>query len=211
MIDKVTILDKPGQYKIGGRIKFYATKKEAAISLDEKEVKGVDFSANEEIKLIVYGSYYEYYSAVVDVFDRDFKVLKVKNICTNGEGKGPEDLKVDMECKLSIMFKNENNDTMSLEVRLRDLSASGFCFVSQKDLAQDIRYELIFSILKEPIIINFDILRKVYRYEEKEYVYGCKFVNLDEKEEEMLRQQVYHTNYVALKKLNYKNKLKQEV
>jgi len=59
--------------------------------------------------------------------------------------------------------------------------------------------QIIFIANKD--LINFDILRKVYRYEEKEYVYGCKFVNLDEKEEEMLRQQVYHTNYVALKKI----------
>lgn len=106
------------------------------------------------------------------------------------------DVRVDFEIIIKIYYK-EDGDEIPVEVRLRDLSCGGMCFVCKEELNMDYDYSFMTSWTETPILVDFKLLRK----EEANYnmfSYGCEFLNLLRAEESILRASVFKiqaTNY----------------
>ncbi len=190
MKDKVVILDEMGKYEASGLVHCNHERTDATIFLGEDEnVSEFEFPKDKVLKLIVRGSYYELYMAKVQHFDAQNKELHIYNM-TNDEQSMKEDLKVEVNYKINIMYY-ENDDMVSATAETRDLSAGGFCFEMEPNLEVDKEYEAVFSFLEEAVIIRFKIVRKIYHDTDNKYIYGCKFMNLSRKEEEMIRKKVF--------------------
>ncbi len=190
MKDKVVILDEMGKYEASGLVHCNHERTDATIYLEEDEnISEFQFPKDKMLKLIVRGSYYELYVAKVEQYDNNTRKLYIYNM-TNDEQSLKEDLKVEVNYNINIMYY-ENDNMISAEAETRDLSAGGFCFVMKANLEVDKEYEAVFSFLEEAIIIRFKIVRKIYHDTDNKYIYGCKFVNLSRKEEEIIRKKVF--------------------
>lgn len=190
MKDKVVILDEMGKYEGTGRVHCNHERTDAVIHLDEQEdIEISQFPKDKKLKLIVRGSYYELYMAKVEQYDEVTKQLRIYEM-TNDEQSMKEDLKVEVSYKINIMYF-ENQDMLSLAAEMRDLSAGGFCFELSRNLEVEKEYEAVFDFLEEASIIRFKVVRKIYHDTDDKYIYGCKFLHLSRKEEELIRKKVF--------------------
>lgn len=190
MDNKTVLLSGDRKYSACGFSKFDPSGEMAAITLENiSDVEKSGIYKGENISFIVNGSYYEYYNAVVERIDRENGVIYVGNL-ENDAKELNKDIKVEVDMIFRI-FYYEGEKIFSREVNVKDMSAGGFCFVCRDKLDMENKYEAILQVSEEPIIVDFKIVRRLCHEDEKEYVYGCSFVGLCMKEEEMIRKKVY--------------------
>ena len=76
-------------------------------------------------------------------------------------------------------------------VSLKDISAGGIRFVTDRDLPEQLgRYEVAFERSKQPVVLEFTILRKS-QGDDGSFLYGCQFVNLSADQEQLVREYVF--------------------
>ncbi len=77
-------------------------------------------------------------------------------------------------------------------VEIRDISAGGFCFDFNSPvlLDQDTLYQTEFKKGRVPIDLTFKILR-VIPHSATNYTYGCQFVDLSARNEEIIREFIF--------------------
>lgn len=190
MEDRVTVLSDVGKFEGVGYIHFTDDKDQATITLDDlSDVTAHDLLKDKPIRLIVSGSYYELYTALVQEYDNLNKTLSVYNI-VNQEEQLNEDLKVEIEEQINIVYIKQG-DIVSLDAITRDISAGGFCFATDKELDFDKKYEVVFNFLDEPLLVNFNIVRKIDRNIKNQKLYGCQFLDLSQHAEEEIRRKVF--------------------
>lgn len=190
MEDRVTVLSDVGKFEGVGYIHFTDDKDQATITLDDlSDVTAHDLLKDKPIRLIVSGSYYELYTALVQEYDNLNKTLSVYNI-VNQEEQLNEDLKVEIEEQINIVYIKQG-DIVSLDAITRDISAGGFCFATDKELDFDKKYEVVFNFFDEPLLVNFNIVRKIDRNIKNQKLYGCQFLDLSQHAEEEIRRKVF--------------------
>ena len=188
--DRVTVLSDVGKFEGVGYIHFTDDKDLATIVFDDlSDVTAHDLLADKPIRLIVSGSYYELYTALVQEYDNLNKSLSVYNI-VNQEEQLNEDLKVEIEEQINIVYIKQG-DIVSLDAITRDISAGGFCFATDKELDFDKKYEVVFNFFDEPLLVNFNIVRKIDRNIKNQKLYGCQFLDLSQHAEEEIRRKVF--------------------
>lgn len=189
MFYKAMILGLDSKYEASGKLSFNEDRTRAVIYLDPGEdIKNISL----DMKIAVNSSYHEIYFGRLDDFDKFEKKIYVKNL-VNDEKNRNEDLKIDVNYIFKILFydKYNHNNIMSREVTMQDLSAGGFCFSDTISLDTGDGYEAILFFLDPPMVVEFSIVRRIYLEEDKKYVYGCRFLNLNIKEEEIIRKKVF--------------------
>lgn len=190
MEDRVTLLSEMGKFEGVGNIRFTEDKDQATIVLDDlSDVTAQDLLKDKPIRLIVSGPYYELYTALVQEFDSLNKSVSVYEI-VNQEEQLNEDLKVEIEEQVNIVYINQG-DIVSLDAITRDISAGGFCFASDQELDFDKKYEVVFNFFDEPLLVNFNIVRKIDRNMKNKKLYGCQFLDLSQHAEEEIRRKVF--------------------
>ncbi len=188
--DKVSVLSDMGQFQGAGWIRFNDERTEAEVTFDDvSDVVEQDVLIGNTVRLLVTGSYYDLYVGNVVLYDSLNRLLKVHHV-KNTEQCDTQDLKVDVEEEVNIMFL-EDGEINQMQVMTRDISAGGFCFISHKELQEKKNYEVVFSFLEEPLLINFEIVRTIPDDMEKRYIYGCRFVDLGQHAEEEIRRKVF--------------------
>ena len=73
-----------------------------------------------------------------------------------------------------------------------DLSADGIAFCTEQKLAEGERLEIIIPITEQPLVVQCRILRKRSN-PDGGTLYACKFINLCNNEEAMIREAVFNT------------------
>lgn len=190
MEDRVTVLSEMGKFEAVGYIRFTDDKDMATIVFDDlSDITVQDLLVDKPIRLIVSGSYYELYTALVQEYDSLNKSLTVYNI-VNQEEQLNEDLKVEIEEPINIVYIKQG-DIVSLNAITRDISAGGFCFATDKELEFDKKYEVVFNFFDEPLLVNFNIVRKIDRNIKNQKLYGCKYLDLSQHAEEEIRRKVF--------------------
>lgn len=140
-----------------------------------------------DIRFRISGNYVETFEGIVTEIKENTLIIKnLKDVAV----KYREDIKVDVDYKGIITFYEEEQIN-NIAVRVRDISSSGLCFYSKIDLKKEYTYETVIPVTKIPIILNFQIVRKLQSEEESVYIYGCKFIKLGIEEEKMLREAVF--------------------
>lgn len=190
MEDRVTLLSEMGKFEGVGYIRFTDDKDQATIVLDDlSDVTVQNLLKGKPIRLIVNGSYYELYTALVQEYDSLNKTVTICNI-VNQEEQLNEDLKVEIEEQINIVYLKQGN-IVSLDAVTRDISAGGFCFASDQELDFDTKYEVVFNFFDEPLLVNFNIVRKIDRNVKNQKLYGCQYLDLSQHAEEEIRRKVF--------------------
>lgn len=188
--DRVTVLSGIGKFEGAGWIRFNYAKQEAEVTFDDLgDVVDQDLLIGKTVRLIVTGSYYDLYLANVVSYDSIHKLLRVDDL-KNTEEYSSQDLKVDIEEEVNIMFLDDG-EINQMKVMTRDISAGGFCFISHKELPMQKNLEVVFSFLEEPLLITFQIVRSIPNNLDKRFIYGCSFVDLGQHAEEEIRRKVF--------------------
>lgn len=187
---KTIVLNENRQYMFCGFSRIDEERRTAEIEI-EKPYSGtrMNFERGFKLGFIVNASYYEYYSAMVESFDWINGIIHVCDIRNNAR-QAYKDIKVETDFNVNILY-SENGRLFRREVRLKDISAGGFCFVCGAALEEDSRYEIILDVAEDPIIVEFSIVRRIFSDEGNKFVYGCSFKNLCMWEEELIRKKVY--------------------
>ncbi|MCI8342671.1 MAG: PilZ domain-containing protein [Firmicutes bacterium] len=188
---KTVVLNENRQYLLCGFSKVDDKRGTAEIEIEKNSSGGssVNFEKGQKINFIINGSYYEYYSAVVDRFDWIGGVIYASNLQNNAR-QLYKDIKVGTDMRLNILY-SENDRLFRRNVRLKDISAGGFSFVCGAALDVDNKYEIILDVAENPIIVDFNIVRRIFSEEGNKFIYGCSFTNLCMWEEELIRKKVY--------------------
>lgn len=130
-------------------------------------------------------NYSDVYSATVDRVESNKIVLEsLRNI--SDELK--EDIKVDFRRDIRISYEDEGEE-IQVEARLIDISSGGVGLVSKKafKVGQVLRIDT--EILGIESLLNVQTLRRevMGRF----YKYGCRFVEVNSREESAIRRAVY--------------------
>lgn len=190
MEDRVTLLSEMGKFEGVGYIRFTDDKDQATIVLDDlSDVTVQNLLKGKPIRLIVNGPYYELYTALVQEYDSLNKTVTIYDI-VNQEEQLNEDLKVEIEEQINIVYLKQGN-IVSLDAVTRDISAGGFCFASDQELDFDTKYEVVFNFFDEPLLVNFNIVRKIDRNVKNQKLYGCQYLDLSQHAEEEIRRKVF--------------------
>ncbi len=121
-----------------------------------------------------------------------------KNLLKNIKNIGAilhNDVRVSVDIPAIISYEHDD-EYIEYEIRIRDISSGGMCFVCQEELDMKKTYETVADWAKTPIVVKIKLLRKEYD-EYNKAVYGCKFIDLIQQEEFLLRAGVY---YIQAKK-----------
>lgn len=140
------------------------------------------------VRFFVLQNYMEFYQGTVYQAEKDKMYLN--NITPEGENKKQQDVKVNIRMDQIITYY-QDKQLMGCRVKMKDLSAGGMCFSTNVNLDSQRVYEIITSLTKEPLLINFKIVRQIRSENGKEFIYGCKFLNIGPDEEKMLRNTVF--------------------
>ena len=112
-----------------------------------------------------------------------------------------KDVRVNVNINSCILYDSDDG-YFSLSIRIRNISAGGMYFVCRSDLNMDKTYETIVDWIETPIIVRLKLLRKNLD-KNNAFVYGCRFVDLLEEEERLLRAGVF---YIQTKKFKLKGR-----
>lgn len=113
------------------------------------------------------------------------------------------DIRVEIEFHTRIFYV-EDDEEVSADICMQDLSCGGMGFVCDKELDLSKEYTIFTNWLDTPILVNLQILRKE-KVTYTKYVYGCKFVELLRAEESILRASVF-----KIQAINHKKKRMEE-
>lgn len=100
----------------------------------------------------------------------------------------------------SIIRSVEDSSVINQSIHAKDISCGGMCFTCSQDLSTSIVYETIVPITSDPVIVGFEIIRKSQDEDTGEFIYGCRFRGMNNREEIMLRQAVYKLQMILYKK-----------
>ncbi|MPM56818.1 hypothetical protein SDC9_103633 [bioreactor metagenome] len=99
------------------------------------------------------------------------------------------DVRVSVDIPSRISYENDEG-YYEIEITVKNISSGGMCFVCKENLNMDITYETVVDWIGIPMIVKIELLRKEYD-EQNMDSYGCKFIDLLQEEEFMLRAGVY--------------------
>ncbi len=78
----------------------------------------------------------------------------------------------------------------SVDGQIVDLSAGGLAFACSNELDKDLLYNMVFDRTPRQVDVNLKIIREIQK-PDGSYIYGCKFDNITQKDEELIRQYVF--------------------
>lgn len=104
------------------------------------------------------------------------------------------DLKIPVSYNVFIIHgfsdTSGNKAEQKVEVRLRDISAGGICFITDADYNPSDEYSFIFDRGRETLLLPFHILRKE-KSATGQNIYGCSFYNIPPQYEQVIREYVF--------------------
>lgn len=139
-----------------------------------------------------------------EIFEADVYQIKEGRLFVENLKNITATLRSDLKMKVSYkstLRSLEGTSRKNLEIKARDISCGGMCFETEKDLMMTELYETVVPITRIPLVLNLKILRKTYDEERNIYVYGCRFVELNNNEDRLLREAVYRLQMIARKKI----------
>lgn len=89
------------------------------------------------------------------------------------------------------LIKYDNSQPKIFNVLIKDISASGILFITSKNLSLNQKFIFDFDTNRELMRIKAEIIR-FQKYDDTYNGYGCKFIELSESEEAMLRKIVFN-------------------
>lgn len=156
-----------------------------AILIPESQELLSSLEEGTKIRFGIFRKYLEVYEGEIASIGTDrFRISQLRDSEVNAR----QDVKIDVDYNGTISYEQDNKP-INCSVKIRDLSCGGFCFASRVDLDVNKCYETVVPLTKEPLVLNFKIVRKLR--EEKTFIYGCKFLDLEDTVERMLRETVY--------------------
>lgn len=186
MDKKVVILNSDNQIIANAYLESICNKT-AIIQLNSLKTIENNLKKFSEIRFRICANYVETFQGTISEMKENIIVIEnLKEVTVNDR----EDVKTAVDYKTMITFY-EQTERKNIAVRVKDISSSGFCFHSKADLKKEYTYETIVPITKVPIILDFQIVRKLQSEEQAIYIYGCKFIELGIEEEKMLREAVF--------------------
>ncbi|MFI3173637.1 MAG: PilZ domain-containing protein [Bacillota bacterium] len=164
------------------------------------------YMENMEVKVIQ--------KVVIELFDADkttlevrvmmmkndgFVVRKIRKIYAEGE-EPPEEGEEEKPKKLSNIREDVRMDidlasklyldrTAILDIVLRDLSCGGVRFSTHEDLDEAVQYKIDLNVEEPPINLPLKIVRKISVG--TAFLYGCQFLEIDEKQEQRIRSWIF--------------------
>ncbi len=190
-----------GNVKMCSAELIYINMDRAAFTI-ESSIILTKISRMEKIRFHKVEEYAEIFEAkVFQIKEGKLFVENLKNITAELRS----DLKMKVSYK-STVRSLEGLSRINVDVQARDISCGGFCFETEKDLMTTELYETVIPITKEPIVLKFRIIRKIFDKGKNVYVYGCCFVDLKINEERILRQAIFRLQMIARKKIKIKEK-----
>lgn len=141
-------------------------------------------------------NYSEIYTAeICDIEDNKIYIKNIKNFSADIR----KDLKIKYGYIGNVTFL-ENGTSKSIKIRVKDISCGGLCFLAKSELNKDISYETILPFTSEPLIINIKIIRSEHDIDKGLFEYGCKFINLEAEEEQMIRKGIFRIQRISKRK-----------
>ncbi len=188
---KCILMDEENKIIDYADLSFMADGVSFLIPFDEKTLS--QFQVGDKIVFQVEEKFNQIYDA--DISEISYGKLHLKEV-RNLAPLLHRDVRVDFEIFIRIIYA-ENGKEIPVEVKLRDLSCGGMCFVCKEELNMDLEYSFITTWTETPIWVKFKLLRKESgNY--NTFTYGCEFEKLLRTEESILRASVFKiqaTNY----------------
>lgn len=121
-----------------------------------------------------------------------------------------EDVKAYMEVESKITpFLYESMG--STDVIIKDISCGGICLSSKNKLDTQIVYEIMIPFTRLPLELKFKVMRTIKSDNEGIFVYGCRFINLRNEEEAIIRSYVFKSQIEERNRLKQLEEIKEEI
>jgi hypothetical protein len=130
-----------------------------------------------------------------EIIEIEKNKVHVDDIRDLGPMSSRKDVRVNVNFDSCILCKSDDG-YLSIDIKVRNVSSGGMCFICHDNLAMDKIYETVVDWIKTPIVVKLKLLRKEH-VENNMILYGCSFVDLLKEEEKLLRAGVF---YIQTKK-----------
>lgn len=116
------------------------------------------------------------------------------------------DMKIRQNITISIETKDESGKEVTVEGVIKDISAGGILFTSDHPFEMDQILSFNFDKTDEPIHLECQVIRiqpfkiMVYGEEEEKTGYGCRFINLHNSTESVIRSYVFRQDLLMRRK-----------
>lgn len=116
------------------------------------------------------------------------------------------DMKIRQNITISIETKDESGKEVTVEGVIKDISAGGILFTSDYPFEMDQILSFNFDKTDEPIHLECQVIRiqpfkiMVYGEEEEKTGYGCRFINLHNSTESVIRSYVFRQDLLMRRK-----------
>ena len=115
-------------------------------------------------------------------------------------------MKIRQSVTISIQTQDESGDEITVEGIIKDISAGGILFLSDHPFEMNQTLSFNFDKTDEPLHLECQVIRiqpfkiKVYGEEEERTAYGCRFINLHNSTESVIRSYVFRQDLLMRRK-----------
>ena len=184
MIYKCIILNKDAKVICGGTIEYF-TSKEAVIIPEKKSFNNIGIKGK-RINFQLEDDFEKIFSAVVEETKADsFSIYKILDVTSHLQ----TDLRISLSFITDIFCENEENLVFKTQVKMLDVSCGGLRFKSKRKFDEGQIAECVILWCNPELILSFKIISS--KESQFGYVYGCKFLNLTDMEESVLRSSIF--------------------